>query len=169
MGVILKSGGPVVLYIENRVRITNWRYIIPKDNGILTCVSNYLFFIYDIKLKDFVEIASKNIKKSYNFEYQNHTLVCPQCRGRGVIDWVNKVIKEPPDHNGKFYGPYTDTPAYKRGALVKKITPWDGDVIYISGPPKKLGEEYCVECHGCGVLLAPSIKSIEVVKNFGSS
>jgi hypothetical protein len=169
MGCILKEDGVIATYIENKIRVTNWRYIIPTENGITVCISNNVFFIHDITLDDFIEIASKNIKKSYKFKYKNHTLICPNCNGIGAVDWVRKAAKEPPDHNGKFYGLYKDTPPYIRGATVQKIIPWDGDIIYISGPPKRLGEEYCVDCHGCGVLLQPAIKSIEVVTNFGKS
>jgi len=167
MGCILKEDGVIATYIENKIRVTNWRYIIPTENGITVCISNNVFFIHDITLDDFIEIASKNIKKSYKFEYKNNTLICPNCNGIGAVDWVRKATKEPAE-NKRVYSFY-EQPPYKRGAMVQKITPWDGDIIYVSGPPKRLGEEYCVYCHGCGVLLQPAIKSIEVVTNFGKS
>ena len=65
MGCILKEDGVIATYIENKIRVTNWRYIIPTENGITVCISNNVFFIHDITLDDFIEIAEFILTRAY--------------------------------------------------------------------------------------------------------
>jgi len=148
------------------LKITQWKIIRiknPEDMpGIEVLVDVRLWFIHNITLDVFNQINHTNSTSPFVYEYKNCGLICEQCSGNGIVDWINKVT---PNEGAITIRDFNNSYKYirnKRGP-VKKITTLNGETIYKSTPKIRIGEEYCPACDGCGIRLHEVAKLIEVV------
>jgi len=156
------------IYIErNPIRVTNWRYIKPlidldeKEKGVFEiCIDISVFTVYNITLEELDKLMSKNITEMYIFKYFKNTLICSKCGGTGIIDWIDKATKSKEDVTS-----IAESFNYIRGPVINKLTFWNDDILYTSTPRKKLGDEFCYECHGCGIKLPSIAKNVKVLKS----
>jgi len=157
MGRIIQTSELPDLIPEERkpLRITQWKFLIPHE--ILTrlevCTGYSVFTIENMTLEDFNKINAANEDARYAFSYSRSALICTRCGGTGIVDWIDKattgservtifklndVLKYVRKKNGPIH-------------VLKSLT--DDSLIYTSSPHKKIGEEYCDECNGCGIKL----------------
>ncbi len=145
------------------LNVTQWRYITVYEEedehhqiGIDVCLKTRVHFIQDITLETFNDINHKNEAGQFEYEYKCTHIPCNKCCGKGVIDWIDKVvisdIKEPIDmHLGAIN--YTRN---KQGPVNIYKSFFKSTVMYSSTPKLRVGEEFCPECFGCGIVMSKS-------------
>jgi hypothetical protein len=140
------------------INITQWKLVMQYGENICVWLEDSLYTIYNMSIDLFHEINAENKTVYFKFEYTQASLRCPRCAGTGIIDWLDKATKrmEKASLNLK------NIPRYirdKKGEVSVISDSYDQE-IFSSVPNKKVGEEYCYECHGCGVKLLPSWKKV---------
>ena len=145
---------------QKRLNITQWKAIKPLDNSIEIYINDSVFFIDGINVQILNEINAENKPAKFKYEFISSTLKCMKCNGTGIIDWVDKVTKVKENVN---YSISTKRYIRDKKGQISILTSDHGDHILTSVPKKKLGEEYCSECYGCGIKFLPWIKKVDAM------
>ena len=164
MGVIKQlSQYEHLIPLEHRaINITQWKMLKPKGDGLEITICESVFFIEGINVELLNEINAKNKTSNFIYEFIRSSLRCSNCNGTGIVDWVDKATKVK-EHTQHIF--QKSPPRYirdKKGSV--NILSYDSDDhMLTSVPNKRIGEEYCSECYGCGIKLLPWIKKVDVM------
>ena len=134
------------------LRITQWKFITTGINGIEVCMGYSVFFIHDMDLNTFHKINSVYQDVEYAFEYLRSALICERCGGTGIVDWIGKAAPGGNKTSVIHLHNVLKCVRWKKGP-VNKLVGFDDRIIYTSTPHKKIGEEYCTDCYGCGIKI----------------
>jgi len=156
--IIQASNRKDLIRQEKKVRITNWKFIKPitskriKDVGLEFCVGYDVYFINNMSFSTFHKINHQNINTKCVFEYVRSSLICIDCSGTGLIDWIDKATPGREKTNINL----NDVFNYKRNkkGVVNILLDDGGLITYTSTPVKRIGEEFCSACRGCGIALS---------------
>jgi len=143
---------------EKKVRITQWRFIKPTlpegqgEFGLEVCVGYDVYFIHNMSIWTFHKINHKNIDVIHVFEYVRSALICTRCGGTGIIDWIDKAT---PARKTNVIN-LNDVLKYVRNkkGIVNILSDFGDFITYTSTPAKRVGENFCPSCYGCGIRLS---------------
>jgi len=159
--LIQKSNRSNLIPIEKKsLRITQWKYVRPTHSrntnleGLEVCIQYDVFFIYDMTLSQLNKINHKYRDAKYVYEYVRSALICSKCGGSGIVDWINKATPRE-----KCMINLRDVMNYVRNKKgpVTILTDYKGIITYVSTPNKRVGENFCSSCYGCGIKFQPLI------------
>jgi hypothetical protein len=151
------------------LKITHWKIIkinslYLSKNILEVIVGNRSWLIYNITLDRFNEINYHNSKEFFKYVYAGSRLICDECSGIGIIDWISKATLKKSNYNMSILD-LKNSYKYvrnKKGPITKLLTINDEE-IYISTPKLRKGEEFCSKCYGCGIRLNETVMDIKDV------
>lgn len=155
--IIQTSNRKDLIRQEKKVRTTQWKFIKPilkegEDGfGLEFCVGYDVYFVHNISLWTFHKINHENIDVSYEFKYVRSTLICARCGGTGIIDWINRATPARKSDN-IFLNDVLKYVRNKKGP-VNILSDYGDAITYTSTPVKRIGENFCPDCYGCGIRL----------------
>ncbi len=138
---------------QKSLHITQWKFIIPRNNGIEVCVSYSVYFIFKMTLQMFNQINHEKVATYHAYDYLRSALICVRCGGTGIVDWIDKATT----------GKIINNSVRNLDATTKYVRNKKGPVyvfhdynnrnlkIYTSTPRKRIGDEYCDDCLGCSI------------------
>jgi len=157
--LIQKSERSNLIPIEKKsLRITQWKYVSPTHahntnlEGLEVCIYYDIFFIYDMTLSQFNKINHEHRDVKYVYEYIRSALICSRCGGSGIVDWIKRAT---PRENCMIN--LHDVINYVRNKKgpITILSDYGDTKTYISTPNKRVGENFCPGCYGCGIKLQP--------------
>ena len=157
--LIQKSERSDLIPLEKKsLRITQWKYVSPTHahntnlEGLEVCINYYIFFIYDMTLSQFNKINHEHRDIKYVYEYIRSAVICLRCGGSGIVDWVNRATQRE-----NYMINLHDVINYVRNKKgpITILSDYGDTKTYISTPNKRVGENFCPDCYGCGIKLRP--------------
>ena len=155
--IIQASNRKDLIRQEKKVRTTQWKFIrqtLPEGEGefgLEFCVGYDVYFVHNLSIWTFHKINHKNIDVSYVFDYVRSALICTRCGGTGKIDWIDKAT---PARKADFVN-LNEVLKYVRNKKgpVNILSDYGDFITYTSTPVKRVGENLCPDCYGCGIRL----------------
>lgn len=151
-GILVKMTLKQLSFKNRIIRVANRRIISELVDGrIEITLYNLTRYIVDIPYEEFCKIDRENkIVLRRAFEYYTSYLVCTKCKGKGKIDWIEKIT----GNTKKIYD-LNDDLTYQRNTKVTNLfSPIKSIVgvkaMYVSEPIIFDGEEICPVCKGSG-------------------
>ena len=164
MGVLIYP--PTQESNQKKMHITNWRTVgILEDGRVDVVIAGCERYLLEMTIDQFWSANHQSTPILNEFQYVNSTLSCPECEGRGKVDWVQKVRSK----NNHVYS-HRSVSYYRRNKKVRnKITPILSlipmTIMYGSEPNLLPGQEICPTCKGTGLYIIRNERILERISD----
>ena len=154
------------------INVSNWRYIkegpYHNQEGLYIAKDDCrLFFIVGLSTEELHAINYNDLTIEKSVIHLRNILSCPNCAGKGTVDWLQNITKTPPIRKG--YNKYWDFVRDKKGSMKEIHSKIDQSLktkelktFILSSPLKEKNMYFCTVCHGSGLWLGPAV----VIKEF---
>jgi hypothetical protein len=141
----------VLRHFKNRVNVTNWRAIGELDDGMFFVTTEQLenYIISNFTIKKFHETVRLNLNLPVNGRYVGSSLICPECLGTGITDWVSNIVKSKP----RLYNIPSEFEYSRDKNIIHEADMSHGDKLfkgYFSVAEIPEAHEHCKFCKGNG-------------------
>jgi len=165
MGTIkqLSQNENLILLESRAINITQWKAIKPVESGVEIYICDSVYLIKGMNIDLINEINAQNNSVNFSFEFLRSSLRCSKCGGTGIVDWIDKATRVKENVQ---YLPSTSIPRYirdKKGSVNIWLSDVTGDSLFTSVPNKRIGEEYCSVCYGCGLRILEWVKQVDTI------
>lgn len=142
----------------HKIDITNWRYLQENAGGVIFIDRFFrVYEIFDMTIDQFHQRNYQKGKEEKSYKYLKNNLSCTACTGKGIVDWIHKIMGKKDDAASKYIASFPTYKRNKKGNInvchFNKLGQIDEPHVdfFLSTAYIKKGEEICPKCLGSGL------------------